>query len=228
MARGREWSACRRSRWAGHIAGSDPLYVEWNCCSGRRLRRLVRRAGRSGDRVHPLGELPELPRLSQIAKRGSLIPAGKTRPPPRQGRSRDAGMAVEQARGALPARLAATAATAAATAATVAAATAAARRLRPSLIDGQPAAAERAIVQLRHGSLRVLIGGHFDEGEAACATRLAVPHDVHRFDGTSLGKERLQVVFVGFVGKVADVKLTTHQTGLLHPNLRDALAYASN
>ena len=49
------------------------------------------------------------------------------------------------------------------------------------------------IVQLRHGCLRVLIGGHLDEGKAARATRLAVPHDVHRFDGTGFGKERLQV-----------------------------------
>ena len=81
------------------------------------------------------------------------------------------------------------------------------------------------VVQLRDGSLCVLIGGHFNEREAAGAARFAIPHDIDRFNGACLGKQRLQVVFVGLVRDVADVKLATHFTDSCIPS-RDALARA--
>ena len=76
----------------------------------------------------------------------------------------------------------------------------------------QAPAAERAVVQLRDGRLCGLVRGHFDEGESARAARFTVPHDVHRFHRAGLGKQFLQIVFVGFEGDVPDVQLATHDT----------------
>jgi hypothetical protein len=50
-------------------------------------------------------------------------------------------------------------------------------RHRPSFVHGERTAAEALLVKLRNRILRILVGRHFHECEAASAPGLTVPHD---------------------------------------------------
>jgi hypothetical protein len=50
-------------------------------------------------------------------------------------------------------------------------------RHRPSFVHGERTAAEALLVELRNRILRILVGRHFHECEAASAPGLTVPHD---------------------------------------------------
>jgi hypothetical protein len=102
----------------------------------------------------------------------------------------------------LPPRLAATRRT---TRVEATAATPRARHLRPRFVYSQPSSTELTIVQFGNSLLRVVIAGHFDKGESARTTGIAIAHDGDRLDSTCLTKELLQILLIGFVGDISDV-----------------------
>src|SRR5205823_883008 len=77
--------------------------------------------------------------------------------------------------------------------------TAATRLLRPRFVHRQRASTEALLVELRDRILRVLIGRHFHEREAARPAGFAIPHDVHGRDIAGFRKQRGEVVFIGVV-----------------------------
>src|SRR6266545_1672875 len=99
-------------------------------------------------------------------------------------------------------------AAAVATAATVCAS--AARGLRARLVDGEAAAAELMLVEHRDRLLRILVGRHFDEREAARAARGHITHHVDAVDRARGREERAEVLVVGVVREVADVEFSCH------------------
>src|SRR4051812_16567564 len=124
----------------------------------------------------------------------------------------------------LPARFGSASAAVAATAAAAVAAAAeapptavaarAGRRLRARLVHGEVAAAELMVVQLLDRVLRVLVGRHFDEREAAGAAGRLIAHHVDAVDRADRAKQRAEILVVGVVGKVADVELSCHESVL--------------
>jgi hypothetical protein len=106
----------------------------------------------------------------------------------------------------LPARLAA----ASAASAEVPAASSRAHRLGPRLVDGQPAAAELRVVELLDGGAGAVLGGHFDEREAARPARGLIAHEANGSDRSGLGEQPLECLFVSGKREIADVQLLIH------------------
>jgi hypothetical protein len=106
----------------------------------------------------------------------------------------------------------AAAAAAATTAAAAAEAATAATALRTflSLVDAQRATVEVGAVHGRDGSLRLLLGSHGDETEAARATGLAIGHDVRVSDLAGAGESLAQDVRGGVKREIADVEAIAH------------------
>src|SRR5262245_51150794 len=109
----------------------------------------------------------------------------------------------------LPARLAATRGTAVAVSAAAATGT---WNLRSCFIHRQPPSAKLLIVQLGNGTLGVVVRRHLDKGEATRSARVAIPHHRDALDVARLREQLLEILLVGFVGKVADVEFSTHLT----------------
>src|SRR5689334_15905356 len=78
-------------------------------------------------------------------------------------------------------------------------------------VDRQRTALEFLVMEHFHGLVRLVRGGHFDEGEAAGFAGELVEHDVHGCDNAGLGEIILQVVVHGLVGEVS-----YEETGLIH------------
>src|SRR5262245_31918754 len=116
----------------------------------------------------------------------------------------------------LPAATATPPAAAAATASTSTTATAttettaAPRRHRPRFVHGERPASEALLVELRDRILRILLGRHFHEREAASASGLAVPHDANSRHLARLRKQLIQVVFIDVVREIADIQFVAH------------------
>ncbi len=87
---------------------------------------------------------------------------------------------------------------------------------RARLIDGEIAPAERRVVQLVDGVLRVGVGFHLNEREPTCAARLALTHYSDRCDCARGGEQGLEIGLGGFVREITYIKLATH-TQLRHP-----------
>ena len=102
------------------------------------------------------------------------------------------------------------------------AATARALRLRTRFVHGEVAAAVVVVVQRGDRLLRVLVGRHLDEREAARAAGGHVAHHVDAFHRAGAGKQLLEVLFDGLVRQVADVELSSHLSLLTFAPLRGA------
>jgi hypothetical protein len=90
--------------------------------------------------------------------------------------------------------------------------TAGARRLRARLVDREIATAEGPLVQLGDGLLGIFLGCHLDEGEPACASRLAIANQIHRLDRATRCEEILKVGLTRFKGQIAYVQLPIHMS----------------
>src|SRR5207253_10071859 len=104
----------------------------------------------------------------------------------------------------------AAATTAAAAPAPAESAAAATRLLWPRLVDRQRSPAEALFVELGDRILRILIGRHFHEREAARPAGLAIPHHVHGRDVAGFRKERREIVFIGVVREIANIQFVAH------------------
>ena len=129
----------------------------------------------------------------------------------------------------LPAGLAAIVAAATAPAATTAAAEATAAaaaetattapiRFGPRLVHGEIAAAQRILVELLNRLLRILVGGHLHEREAARAARHLIAHDGDRLDLTGLSEEILQILLAGAEREIAHKKFPSHSSNTPAPH----------
>src|SRR6476469_7992495 len=111
----------------------------------------------------------------------------------------------------LPARFATLTATAAA--AKTAATRTRSHRLR--FVDGEAAATELVLVELRDGALCALGIRHLDECKSARLAGGAIADDVDGVHLTSVSEQGLEIRFGGFVREIADVELRVHGR-LLH------------
>src|SRR5688572_6741419 len=106
----------------------------------------------------------------------------------------------------------ATAATTATTSTTETATTAArACRHRLRLVDGEVTAAKIVIVQLLDRLLRLFVGAHLNEAEAARSTGSHVAHDLDAFDRAAAREELFEILLPRAVRKVSHVKFSTHR-----------------
>src|SRR5438094_70501 len=92
---------------------------------------------------------------------------------------------------------------------------------RARFVDGETTTAQLRLVQLADRGLRLRIGAHFHEREAARASCRLIAHHRHRFDGSGPREHLVQLSFADFVRQISDVQLPTHKHGLLCRN-RDA------
>lgn len=112
----------------------------------------------------------------------------------------------------LPAGFATATAAAIAVAAAAAAATAAKGRLRTGFIHREGTATHRLLMKRFDGLLGIGVRRHFDEPEAARATRGVIADDGDGVDRASLAENLAKIVFGGGVGEIADVQFATHGT----------------
>src|SRR5262249_47722742 len=110
----------------------------------------------------------------------------------------------------LPSRLAAPAGVAAAAVAVAASAAEATFRFWPRFVHRQRTSTELILVEFARRLLRLVVGRHLDEGEAASAPRGGVAHHTDRFDFPCLAEKLLEFRFTRAVGKVADVESASH------------------
>ena len=75
---------------------------------------------------------------------------------------------------------------------------------RTRFVDGQRTALEVLGMEHLDGLIRVLLGAHLDEGEAARPTRHAVLHDVNRHHHARLREMILQVILRRGEGEITD------------------------
>jgi hypothetical protein len=77
-------------------------------------------------------------------------------------------------------------------------------------IDGEVPAAEVLVVQHADRLLRFLVGRHLDEREPAGTAGGHVAHHADRVHGAGAGEQALKILLGDAVGKVADVKFSSH------------------
>ena len=65
-------------------------------------------------------------------------------------------------------------------------------------------------MQLGNRILRILVRGHFDEGKAARAARLAVAHHIDAGNVAGFREQRGEVVLVGVIREIADIEFVAH------------------
>src|SRR4051794_29986041 len=82
---------------------------------------------------------------------------------------------------------------------------AAAGRLRTRFVDVEAAAAELVSVERGDRLLRLIVGRHFHEREAAGPARRHIAHDRDPFDRSRTTEELLKLRFAGLVRKVSYV-----------------------
>src|SRR6185503_8704888 len=105
----------------------------------------------------------------------------------------------------LPTRLGATAGSASSTAASTTVGF-----LRPRLVDFHRSAAERLLVKLLDGHLRLRVGAHLDKRKSPPLARELVTGHEHGCDRARLREQLLDLRLLHLVGEIADVQPATH------------------
>ena len=73
-------------------------------------------------------------------------------------------------------------------------------------IDFQGATADFLTIELLNRRCGFFLAGHFDEGKASRASRIAVFHDTGRLNRSSLTKQLLELLVGGLESEVSNIK----------------------
>src|SRR2546425_550675 len=84
------------------------------------------------------------------------------------------------------------------------------------------------LVQLGDRLLGFFIRAHLHECESAGTARGHVAHPLHRLDVAGLRKQLLQLGLAGFVRKISNIQLTTHESNSSVASATIGAAYAAH